>query len=163
MEAVDMSKTRAARAGLGLLVVLGVLAGPVAGASASRASIRALIEGWTPKILVSEGHVVSAVGEYKTARNPAPVETSIGEAIDVLRTLRNGIERQHAVRRRVKRAKNDLVDGLREVIVAYERLESAFREKGLSPVAADRNARRAGVLVERGQRDLRQGVRLLKG
>jgi len=140
-----------------------VLAGPVAGASASRASIRALIEGWTPKILVSEGHVVSAVGEYKTARNPAPVETSIGEAIDVLRTLRNGIERQHAVRRRVKRAKNDLVDGLREVIVAYERLESAFREKGLSPVAADRNARRAGVLVERGQRDLRQGVRLLKG
>jgi hypothetical protein len=44
-----MSKTRA-RAGLGLLVVLGVLAAPVAGASASRASNRAQIEGLTPKI-----------------------------------------------------------------------------------------------------------------
>jgi hypothetical protein len=161
MEAVDMSKTRAARAGLGLLVVLGALAGPVAGASASRASIRALIEGWTPKILVSEGHVVSAVGEYKTARDPAPVEAAIGEAIGTLRTLRTGILRQPAVRPRVKKAKNDLVDGLREVIIAYERLESAFREKGLSPVAADRNAGRASVLVKRGQRDLREGARLL--
>jgi hypothetical protein len=144
-------------------VAVGVLAGPVAGASASRTSIRALIEGWTPKILVSEGHVVSAVGEYKTSRDPASVEAAIGEAIGTLRTLRTGILRQSAVRLRVRKAKNDLVDGLREVIIAYERLESAFREKGITPVVANRNARRAGVLVKRGQRDLRQGVRLLKG
>ncbi|HEV3047379.1 MAG TPA: hypothetical protein VGY13_08475 [Solirubrobacteraceae bacterium] len=156
-----MSKTRAVRTCLGVAVVLGVLAGPVAGASASRAGIRALIQSWNPKVLVSEGKVVSAVGEYKTSRNPAPVETAIGEAIGTLRGLRQGIEHQRAIRPRVKRAKDDLMDGLREVILAYERLEAAFREKGLSPAAADRNARRANALVQRGQRDLREGARLL--
>lgn len=157
-----MTKTLGMRTAIGLAVVIGVLAVPVAGASASDASIRSLIKAWSPKILVSEGKVVSAIGEYKKTRNPAPVATAIDNSIGVLRTLRTKIEHQSAISTRVKKGKFKLETGLHEVIVAYEKLKLAFKEKAASPAAANANAEKADVAVKKGKQDLREGLLLLK-
>ena len=59
-----LTRAGAARAAVCMAVLGGALAGPVAGASASDASIKSVIKSYDSKILVAEGHVVTALGEY---------------------------------------------------------------------------------------------------
>ncbi len=135
---------------------------PVAGASASDASIKSLIKSYNSKLLVAEGHLVSAIGEYKTSRNPAPVITDLDHSISVLRSLKTKVSAQTAASTRVKRGKAKLVNGLQAVIVAYGHLKVAIGEKAGSPAAAKENAVKADAAVKRGRKDLDEGLLLLK-
>lgn len=141
---------------------VGVLAAPVSGASASDASIRSLIKSYNPKLIVAEGHLISAIGEYKTSRNPAPVVSALDRSITLLRSLRTSIAGQTAFSNSVKEGKAKLVKGLESVIVAYGKLKIAIGEKAGSPTAADENAAKADVAVKRGRKELEEGLILLK-
>jgi N-acetylglutamate synthase/N-acetylornithine aminotransferase len=70
--------------------------GSVASASASSASIKAAIESYGSKIDVAEGRVLTAVGEYKTTKNPSGVQSAIGESVAVLSALRSKVQHQAA-------------------------------------------------------------------
>jgi hypothetical protein len=135
---------------------------PVAGASASDASIKGLIKSYNSKLLVAEGHLVSAIGEYKVSRNPAPVVSDLDRSITILRSLKTSISGQTAVSTRVKEGKTKLVKGLQAVIVAYGHLKVAIGEKAGSPAAAKENAEKADAAVKRGRKDLDEGLLLLK-
>jgi hypothetical protein len=67
------------------------LAGPVAGASASRASIKAALKSYSGRIAVVEGHTLTAVGEYKSTHNAAPVEEAITKSVGVLSALAQSV------------------------------------------------------------------------
>jgi hypothetical protein len=149
------------RAALCAAVLVGVLAGPVSGASASDASIKAVIESYNSKILVSEGRVVSAIGKFKRSGNPKDVQAALQKATAVLGSLKSRIAAQSASGRRVKLGKTKLEQGLQKVIVAYRRLERAFGEKQVSPAAAKAEAKKAVLAVNAGRVDLREGVKLL--
>jgi hypothetical protein len=149
------------RAALCAAVLAGVLAGPVSGASASDASIKAVIKSYNSKILVSEGHVVSAIGEFKSSGNPKGVQAALRKATVVLGSLKSKIAAQSASGRRVKLGKTKLEQGLQKVILAYERLEKAFGEKQVSPAAAKAEAKKAVAAVNAGRADLREAVKLL--
>lgn len=87
-------------------IVLGCgLSGPVAAASASDASIKAVIKSYDAKILVAEGHLVTAIGEYKRSGNPVGVQNAIQKETSVLRSLRSKIASQSASSPRVKLGK----------------------------------------------------------
>jgi hypothetical protein len=145
------------------LMTLGcVMFGLVAGASASDAGIKSLIKKYDSRLIVAEGHLVTAIGEYKTSRNPEGVVNALDDATAVLRSLKTKIEAQPAAAARVKLGKADLVKGLRAVIVAYGHLKVAFGEKAGSPSAADENAQKAVLAVKRGRLDLAEGLKLLK-
>lgn len=145
------------------VAVLGVmLVGPVAGASASDGSIKALIKSYDAKIITSEGHLLTAIGGYKTSGNPAAVVTALDDATAVLRSLKTKIASQSAASTRVKQGKADLVKGLQAVIAAYGHLKVAFGEKAGSPSAAKENAEKAMLAVKRGRVDLAEGLKLLK-
>jgi hypothetical protein len=135
--------------------------GPVASASASAGSIKAAIESYTPKILVAEGRVVTAVGEYKTSNDPTGVEKAIGESVAVLGALEAKVAHQSAGAPRVKLAKKKVVKGLQAVIVGYNDLSSAYAEKASSSEAATADATTAVALVKKGQKRLSEGVKLL--
>ena len=139
-----------------------VLMGPVAGASASSASIKAAIRSYNSKILVAEGHVVTALGEYKTSKNPAGVQTALGASISVIRSLKDKIALQSAGRPRVKRAKAKIEKGLQAVIASYQGLDNAFGEKSVNPEEAKAEATKALAAVKKGRKELLEGAKLLR-
>lgn len=117
----SISHMRLARVVVCAAVMCGVLLVPITGASASDASIKHLTKTYNPKILVAEGHLVTAIGEYKTSGNPAPVITDLDASIGVLHSLKTNIAAQTAVSKRVKEGKTKLINGLHAVIIASER------------------------------------------
>ncbi len=138
-----------------------LLAGPVSGASASRASIKAVLRSYSAKIEIVEGKVVTAIGEYKTSHNPAPVDEAITNSITVISAVRTKIEHQSASAPRVKTAKQKLVKGLGGIIAAYEKLKTAYSVKAASPAAAEAEGEKALVALKAGTKELREAARLL--
>jgi hypothetical protein len=91
-----MNHTRTARLAISAVVLGSVLIGPVTGASASDASIKEVIKSYGPQLQVAEGHVESALGEYKKTGNPAAAQAALTESINVLRSLNSKIAAQSA-------------------------------------------------------------------
>jgi hypothetical protein len=137
------------------------LAGPVAGASASKHSIKLALKSYSGKILTSEGHVVSALGEYKTTKNPAPAEAALGEAVTVLKGLRAKVAAQGAATPRVKEAKVKIEEGLHAVVVAYTSLSTALADKASDPSAATAEIEKFAAVAKKGSKELHQGALLL--
>jgi hypothetical protein len=149
------------RAVLLLAVTATVLAGPVSGASASKASIKAALRSYSGKIDEAEGGVLTALGAYKTSKEPAPVETALGKSVTVLKALKSKITKQSASSVKVKTAKTKLLKGLGAVIVAYEHLGTAFSEHGTDQSAAEAEAKTALAKVKAGKKELTEAARLL--
>jgi hypothetical protein len=145
-----------------MVILLGALAGQVAGASASKASIKAAVKSYDSRILVAEGHLVSAIGEYKASKNPAAVESALTSSIEVFQSLRKKISHQSAVRPKVKAGKAKLIKGLATVAVAYERLKTAYADRQTSPAAAQAAVESSLVAVKAGRRELSEGIKLLR-
>jgi hypothetical protein len=143
-------------------VVGGLLVGPVGAASASDASIKSVIKSYESKILVSEGHVVTAIGEYKTSGDPTGVQTAIAQAANVLGSLKSAIASQSASSPKIKEGKAKFEKGLRDVILAYQHLKKAFGAKKASPQIAKAEAKKALSAIKKGNKELRAGAKLLR-
>jgi hypothetical protein len=156
-----VTRTKMLRAVLLLAVSATVLAGPVSGASASKASIKAALKSSNPQVEQAEKGVASALGAYKTSPNPAPVESAIAKSIFVLKGLRTKIASQPAGPAPVKLAKSKLVKGISAVVAAYVRLNSAFAQHGTDPNAAKGEAEAALKKVATGRKQLAEAIKLL--
>jgi len=143
-------------------VLGGVLGGPLGAASASDASIQAVMKSYEPKILVAEGQVVTALGEYKTSHAPAGVEAAIVNSSEILRSLKAAIAAQPAVSARVKRGKAKVETGLGSVILGYRQLGISFGELTTLPVHAKAEAKKALATVKKGAKELNEGAKLLR-
>ena len=158
-----MRNSRMAKVAVCAVLLCGALtAGFAASASASDASIKAVIKSFNSKILVAEGHVVSAIGEYKKTGNPTAVRSAISKSITVLDSLKAKVSAQSASSGRVKAGKAKLVKGLASVVSAYKKLSIAFGEKKVSPAAAKAEAVKAVSAVKKGRTELREAVKLLE-
>lgn len=156
-----MKSSRAVRVICLIACVAGALLGAVSGASASDASIKAVIKSYDSKILVAEGHVITAIGEFKKSGNPSGVQAAITKSTGVLQALKSAIASQSASSPRVKQGKTKLEQGLKTVIAAYQHLKTAFGEKHASPQNAKAEAKKALVAVKKGSLELREGAKLL--
>jgi len=157
-----MSFSSTARRAIALAVIGGALVGLVGSASASDASIKAVIRSYNSKIGVAEDHVVRAIGSYKQTGNAKKVQAALTKAIEVFQVLKSKIAVQSAARRRVKAGKAKLENGLQSVSVAYRKLAKAFGEKRASPATAKAEAKTALAEVKKGRAELVEGVKLLK-
>jgi hypothetical protein len=157
-----MSFSSTARRAIALTVIGGALVGPIGSASASDASIRAVIRSYNSKIAIAEDHVVGAIGSYKQTGSPTKVQAALTKAIEVFQSLKRKIAAQSAARRRVKAGKAKLENGLQSISVAYRQLAKAFGEKHVSPATAKVEAKAALAEVKKGRAELVEGVRLLK-
>jgi hypothetical protein len=157
-----MNHKRTARRATWAVVLGSALLGLPSGALASDASIKEAIKSYVPEILVSEGHVVSAIGEYKKTGNPSGVQAALTESISVLNALKSKIAAQAAVKPKVKAGKAKLVKGLRALVLAYQSLKKAIGEKAASPAAAKAEAQKAVKAVKKGAKELNEGIKLLR-
>jgi hypothetical protein len=149
------------RVALCAAMVVGVLAGPVSGASASDASIKAVIKSYNSKLLIADGHLTTALGEYKETGNPSGVQTAFKKSIGVLAALEGKIASQKASSPRVKLGQSKFDKGLQAIIVAYRRLSKAIGEKKVSPTAAKAEAKKAVSAIERARVLFKEGAKLL--
>jgi len=145
-----------------LAVLGGVLGGPLGAASASDASIKAVMKSYEAKILVAEGQVVTAVGEYKTTAVPTGVEAAIANSSEIFRSLKAAIAAQPAVSARVKRGKAKIETGLGSIILGYRQLSVSFAELKTRPVHAKAEAKKALTTVKKGTNELTEGAKLLR-
>lgn len=155
---------RAAKAGrvaLCAAVLVGVLAVPVSGAFASDASIKAVIKSYNSKLLIADGHLSTALGEYKKSGNPSGVQAAFRKSIAVLSSLKAKIASQKALSPRVKLGQSKFDKGLQAIVVAYRRLSKAIGEKQVSPAAAKAEARRAVTAIDRARVLFKEGAKLL--
>ncbi len=143
------------------LLLGGGLLGPVASAGASDASIKAVIKSYGSKILIAEGHVLTALGHYKKNGDPSAVKAAITNSVAVLGSLKSAIGTQTASSPKVKTGKTKFEKGLQTVIRAYDKLKQAFGEKKASPQAAKAEAKKALRAVKQGSKELREGAKLL--
>lgn len=146
-----------------LVCAAATLVGPVAGASASKASIKQALKSFSGRIDVAEGEVVTAIGHYKTTKEPAPLEAAIGKSISVLKALKAKIAAQSAGSTKVKTAKTKLLKGIGAAIVAYEHLSTAYGEHGTNKAAAEAEAQAGLAKLKSAQRQLKEASKLLAG
>jgi hypothetical protein len=151
----------AGRAALCAAVLAGVLAGSVSGASASDASIKAVIKSYNSKLLIADGHLETALGEYKKSGDPSDVQAAFEKSIAVLGALESKIAAQKASSPRVKLGQAKFDKGLKSIVVAYKRLSKAIGEKKVSPTAAKVEAKRAVSAIDKARVLLKEGARLL--
>jgi hypothetical protein len=142
-------------------VLAGMLVGPISGAAASDASIKAVIKSYNSKVLVAEGHLVTAIGEYKKSGDPTAVQAAFKQSIAVIGSLRSKIASQTASSKRVKLGQAKFDKGLESVIVAYKRLSKAIGEKKVSPAAAKAEAKKAVSAIKSARIELKEGAKLL--
>ena len=149
------------RAALCAAVLVGVLVGPVSAASASDASIKAVIKSYNAKLLIADGHLTTALGEYKKTGNPSDVQAAFKKSIAVLSSLKAKIASQKASNPRVKLGQTKFDKGLQAIVVAYERLSKAIGEKRVSPAAAKAEAKKAVSAIDRARVLFKEGAKLL--
>ncbi len=158
---MKMTCMKTLRALVPLAVCAAVLLGGAAGASASKASIKSTLKSFNGRVDVAEGEVLTALGKYKSSKDPAPVEAALGKSVKVLQQLKTKLAAQSAPTSRVKLAKTKLLKGLAAVIVAYEHLGTAFQDHGTDPSAAEAEAKKALAKVKAGQMQLKEAAKLL--
>jgi hypothetical protein len=164
MEAHQMTYRAVARFVACTATLCFAIMGPVAAASASSKSIKAVIVSYSPKVDIAEGHVVTAVGEYEASaepKSPAGVEAAIANSVAVLSALKAKVADQPARKPRVKKARTKIVKGLQAVIVGYGDLSVAYEQKATNQEAATVEANKADALAAEGRKELQSGVKLL--
>jgi hypothetical protein len=155
-------RIKAPRAALLALASLALLVGgPVAGASASKGSIRTAIAKSSPKILEVEGRLLTVEGEYNTTHDPVPVEAAIDNSVAVLSALRHKVAAQSAAASRIKAAKHNVVVGLEGIIVGYGHLKAAFADRATDPEAATTEAKAAVTAAGSGKKQFQRGIKQL--
>ncbi len=137
------------------------IAGPVSDAAASGAGIKRAIKSYEGKILVAEGHLLSAEGTYKATKVAAPVVAALEENVKVLTQLRSAVARQSAARPKIKQAKHLVLAGIGSLLTAYEKLKTAFSEKTVNETAAKAEAEKAVLAARTAKLDLRRAGKLL--
>lgn len=156
-----MTRTKRSVVACCLVVLAGVLAGPLPGASASKQSIKSALKSYSGPVAVAEGHTLTALGEYKSTHVAAPVEEAITKSVTVITALRSKIAHQTAVATKTKLAKAKLLKGLAGVIAAYEKLKTVYSLKTSSPEAAQMEAEKALVAIKSAKRQLSEAAKLL--
>jgi hypothetical protein len=158
-----MKRWIGARAAVLCLAGVCVAALPAPSALASKASIKAVLKSFSGKVDVAEGHVLTAIGTYKSTHDPAPVDAAIGNSVKVLKEMRSKIAAQSASQPAVKTARTKLLKGIAAVIVAYEHLGTAYQEHGSSPPTAEAEAKLALSKLKAGAKQLKEAAKLLTG
>jgi hypothetical protein len=156
-----MNHRKIVRAVMCATLLCSALAIPVTSASASDSSIRATLKSYNPRLIVDEGHVITALGEYKTSGTPTAVQAALVTYMTSLRSLRSAIAKQSAGRPNVKAGKAKLEQGLQGIIVAYTKLNVALGEHKGSPEAKTELAN-ASIAVDKARTELAEGAKLLR-
>lgn len=138
-----------------------VLAGPVAVAQASDDTLRATLNAYAPKIQHDENAVKSGLANYPKGK-VKPLVRALNAEIGTLHKLNFKLKHDQASSRTGRKAKRDIVTGLRLIADAYTALRNDVKAANGGPVPPA--AVNAAVQTDnRGRHKLLAGLKLLGG
>ncbi len=140
-----------------------VLAGPVTGARASDAGIRATIDAYNHRVAADEARIVAAAAAYDRTRRPAPLVNALTREVRDLRALQGQLVRQPASTARGRRGRDDVVRGLGLIASGYSALAGDVRAAGASRPVTAAQVNAAQAADRRGHNLVVAGLRLLSG
>jgi hypothetical protein len=143
------------------VVAAGGLAGPMAGAGASDASIKAAIKSYNGVITSDEGRVLTAIGTAESTGNAAPLQLALVAEERDLHALRSKVAAQSASSPRGRAGKAKFLAGIGSIVKAYRKLGKGVGELKANPAAGRADIKRALTIVKRGRAQLNAAVKLL--
>lgn len=141
------------------IALFGALAGPVAAAQASDATLRATINSAGPKIVSDEAAVAKGLAGYKHHK-VKPLVRALNHEVNDLHALVHTLRGETASSTKGRKAKKDIVKGLGLIATAYAALSqdvNASHGNGVPPAQVN-----AAVSTDkRGRAILKTGLKLL--
>lgn len=143
------------------LAALAILAGPMASAQASDASVRAAINSYNTKITKDEARILRAAATYhKTHRSAGLVAALKKEVID-LRALEHKLARQKASTANGHKGQADVIKGLSDIAKGYGSLAKEVKAASASKPVSAASLRAAQSIDKRGHNLVVKGLKLL--
>ena len=143
------------------LIAGAAVAGPVAGAQASNASLRATFNHAAPRLSRDEAAVVKALQAYRPAHATASIRALRREVSDI-HALGGQIAAQPASSANGRTGKADVTRGLSTVAGAYGALAGDLQKLGRGQRVSNRTIQATARAGQRGRAELVQGLKLLK-
>jgi hypothetical protein len=145
---------------LSAVTLCAVLAGPIAGAQASNATIRAAVNTFNAKLLHDEARVLDGLGTYQSKHNATPLISALNHEVTDLHALQVKLAHQSASSVSGRKGKSDIDTGLGLIAKAYKALAVDVKASTTAPVSAAKvNA--AVKTDKKGRADLTAGAKLL--
>jgi hypothetical protein len=143
------------------VALCGILAGPIAVASASDNSLRSTLNSYAPKIVKDENAVRNGLNGYPQGR-VKPLVHALSHEIGDLHSLKSKLAHESASSGAGAKGKKDIVKGLTLIANAYGALRNDVKVANGGPVpAAKVNA--AVSTDKKGRKKLLAGLKLLGG
>lgn len=145
--------------GLAAATACVALAGPIAAAQASDATIRGTINSTVPKIVKSQAKVLDGLATYDKTRSAKTLITAIKTQNGVLKALKGKLSRESASSANGAKGKADIVNGLGLIVRSNTALAKHLQSgKPLSHAEANT----AITQDKKGNDDLNAGGKLLR-
>jgi hypothetical protein len=149
-------------AGTASVLACAAVAGPVAAASASDATLRSVIKTAVPKIEKSQAKLINGLAAYQTTHNPTALIKAIKGQNTTLKALESKLSGQSASSSNGTKGKADIVTGLRLVIGSNTTLAKELQQSANHAPVSKAKLKAATTADEKGNRDLNAGTKLLK-
>jgi hypothetical protein len=156
-----MSRRMRHSAGTATVLACAAVAGPVAAASASDASIRSAIKSSVPKIQKSQAKLINSFTAYEKTHNPAAPLTALKGQNKTLTALEIKLSGQSASSTNGTRGKNDIVKGLRLIVGSNNTLATELQKSANHTPVSKAKIKAATAADTKGNKDLVAGTKLL--
>ncbi len=157
-----MSRRFRHTAGTAALLTCAAVAGPVAAAQASDATIRSTLKTAVPKIEKSQAKLINGLAAYQRTHNPTVLIKAINAQSKTLRALETKVSGQPASSAAGTKGKSDIVKGLRLIVGSNTTLAKELQLSAHHAPVSKAKLKAATTADEKGNRDLNAGTKLLK-
>lgn len=157
-----MSRRFRHTAGTAALLTCAAVAGPVAAAHASDATIRSTIKTAVPKIEKSQAQLINGLAAYQKTHNPTALIKAINAQTKTLKALETKLTAQSTSSTAGTKGKSDIVKGLRLIVGSNTTLAKELQLSAHHAPVSKAKLKAATAADEKGNRDLNAGSKLLK-
>jgi hypothetical protein len=149
-------------AGTALVLACTAVAGPVAAADASDATLRSTIKTAVPKIEKSQAKLIDGLTAYQKTHNPTALIKAIKGQSRTLSALETKLSQESASSANGTKGKTDIVKGLGLIIGSNTTLAKELQQSAHHAPVSKAKLKAATKADTRGNRDLNAGSKLLK-
>jgi hypothetical protein len=145
---------------LSAVALSAILAGPIASAQASDASIVATINTYAPRLLQDESVALNAEANYSPTK-PTPLLKALTKTVKDFDKLAGKLKHETATTARDAKGKNDVLAGSELIATSYRDLVREIKDANASTPVPLTQVAHAVSLAEKGSKKLDRGLALL--
>jgi hypothetical protein len=152
---------RITRAAISVAAVACCVLGTAAAASASNASLRAVIKSDAPSINRSQARILDGIATYQKTHSSKALISAIAAQDRTLTALESKVANQSASTNKGTKGKNEILSGLRLAVGSNSSLSKDLKASSAHKPASKAQLKAAAKEVVKGNNELNAGLKLL--